>query len=220
MVLFWKLCFWALNFSVGACIFHFINVEICCAILDGRSLKEMRCRRKRRPLRVIMTDVAGGAAFVFCMHFYRAGMCGTIHVKGLLVFLFLAVLMSVSVTDWYTNSISDRLLLVIIILGMAAIWIFPEIEIMDRLLGTVIVSIPMLAVSIMATGAFGGGDIKLMAVCGWFVGWRANIYAAVIGLFAAGVYCSIQLIRGEITGKDTIAFGPFLALGLAFAVFV
>lgn len=127
--------------------------------------------------------------------------------------------MSVSVTDWYTNSISDRFLLVIVILGAASMWVFPETGIVERMYGTIVISIPMLAVSILAPGAFGGGDIKLMAVCGWFVGWRTNIYAALIGLFAAGCYCSVQLIRGKITRNDTIAFGPFLALGLAAAVF-
>ncbi|MDO4473785.1 MAG: A24 family peptidase [Eubacteriales bacterium] len=214
-----EIIFWAMNFFTGALAFHFINVKICDPILDERSLQERRCRRKRSPLSVIVTDAAGGVASVCCTYFYQSGTCRMIHAKGLLVFAFLAVLMSVSVTDWYTNSISDRFLFVIVILGAASMWVFPETGIVERMYGTIVISIPMLAVSILAPGAFGGGDIKLMAVCGWLVGWRTNIYAALIGLFAAGCYCSVQLIRGKITRNDTIAFGPFLALGLAAAVF-
>ncbi len=65
----------------------------------------------------------------------------------------------------------------------------------------------------------GGGDIKLMAVSGFLLGWKAVLAAMFIGLLAAGVYCVWMLAGKKLSRKDAFAFGPFLALGLGIAFF-
>ena len=75
----------------------------------------------------------------------------------------------------------------------------------------------MLILALVKEGAFGGGDIKLMAAGGFFLGWRASLAAAWIGLTAAALYCVVLMLKRRLTFKDTIAFGPFLALGLGIA---
>ena len=85
----------------------------------------------------------------------------------------------------------------------------------ERLIGAVIVAVPMLILALLIDGAFGGGDIKLMAVSGWLLGWRAMIPAIFIGIITGGIYCLWMLARGKMTRKTRFAFGPFLAIGLA-----
>ena len=75
----------------------------------------------------------------------------------------------------------------------------------------------MCSSDLVKEGAFGGGDIKLMAAGGFFLGWRASLAAAWIGLTAAALYCAVLMLKRRLTFKDTIAFGPFLALGLGIA---
>lgn len=66
--------------------------------------------------------------------------------------------------------IYDRFHIFILILAIANIWLVPEHGLIDRLIGALIISVPMLLLALAIPGAFGGGDIKLMAVSGAFLG--------------------------------------------------
>ena len=89
---------------------------------------------------------------------------------------------------------------------------FPE-----QFLGAVIISLPMLILSAMAGGSFGGGDIKLMAAGGLFLGAQGVVRAFVIGITAAGMYCLYSLLRKKVKLKGEFALGPFLSLGMMIA---
>lgn len=117
--------------------------------------------------------------------------------------------------DMVTKRIPDRISLCIALLGAVSLGLFPEHDFMDRLAGMVIISLPMFLLALALEGAFGGGDVKLMAAGGFLLGWRAVSLAALIGLGAGGIYCVVMLAAGKRKFKDRIAFGPFLSLGLA-----
>jgi len=242
-----EICLWVFRFVTGACIFSFVNVVICRlprgeSMVRGRShcmecghelaAKELiplvsylalrgKCGRcgAHIPVRDFIVECSGGAAFVLCASFYGIGRTGVISLRGLLVFAFLAVLMMVAAIDWDTRIIYDRFHVMIGALGLAAVWLFPEISLTSRLAGLAVVSLPMLVLALLIPDAFGGGDIKLMAVCGWLLGWKANVFAMFAGLLTAGIYCGIMLAAGKLGRKDHFAFGPFLAAGLAAAAF-
>ncbi len=64
--------------------------------------------------------------------------------------------------------------------------------------------------------SMGGGDVKLMAMVGAFMGWKMAILAFFIAPFFGAVYGIIEKIRT----KDTaIAYGPFLVLGALICLF-
>jgi len=59
----------------------------------------------------------------------------------------------------------------------------------------------------------GGGDIKLLAMIGAFLGWKGALVALVVGAFAGSI---IGVMAMLLKGKDmkyAIPFGPFLSLG-------
>ena len=88
----------------------------------------------------------------------------------------------------------------------------------DRLLGVVCVSVPMLLLCLAVPGGFGGGDIKLMAAAGLFLGWRHTLLAGFLGLVGGGLY-GIWLLAARRAGRrDHFAFGPFLCAGLVLAM--
>ena len=74
-------------------------------------------------------------------------------------------------------------------------------------------------VAVVSRGGMGGGDIKLTAMMGAFLGMRDLGVAIFIGLLAGSAVGIGLMIAGRKTRKDAIPFGPFLALGGICAVF-
>ncbi len=74
-------------------------------------------------------------------------------------------------------------------------------------------------VAVVSRGGMGGGDIKLTAMMGAFLGLRDLGVAIFIGLLAGSAVGIALMIAGRKTRKDAIPFGPFLALGGICAVF-
>lgn len=61
-------------------------------------------------------------------------------------------------------------------------------------------------------GPMGGGDIKLMGVLGLWLGWKHILVVSLLS-FIIGAIVSILLLITKIKGrKDTIPFGPFIAI--------
>ena len=61
--------------------------------------------------------------------------------------------------------------------------------------------------------ALGGGDIKLMAAVGAFLGWRGAFVALFLGSLAGTVAAVVGMATGRLRRGDYLPFGPFLALG-------
>ncbi len=63
-------------------------------------------------------------------------------------------------------------------------------------------------------GGIGMGDVKLVLVMGFILGYPGIVAAIWLGVIAGGVV-AIALIAAKLKGrKDAIAFGPFLAAGM------
>ena len=64
--------------------------------------------------------------------------------------------------------------------------------------------------------SMGGGDVKLMAMAGAFLGWKVALLAFFIAPFFGAVYGIIEKIR---TKDSAIAYGPFLIMGVLVSQF-
>ena len=247
MIILFETILWVFRFCIGACIFSFLNVVIYRlpageSVVHGRShcmtcghtlhageliplfsylIQRGRCRSCGAKIssRYFWIESLGGAAFMCCSLFYGYGRAGLISLQGGLVYAFLAILTVIAMIDWDTQIIYDCFHVMIAVLGVAALWLFPQHGAVDRLIGAAEISLPMLALALVIPGAFGGGDIKLMAAAGWFLGWRANLAAMFIALVIGGGYGAFMLLSGRLKKGDRFAFGPFLAMGLAAAAF-
>lgn len=68
-------------------------------------------------------------------------------------------------------------------------------------------------IAVLSRGGMGGGDIKMMAMVGAFMGWKSVILTTFLGSLTGsviGVFLMAFKGRGR---KSKIPFGPFLALG-------
>ncbi len=74
-------------------------------------------------------------------------------------------------------------------------------------------------VALVSRGGMGGGDIKLTAMMGAFLGLRDLGVAVFAGLLSGSAVGIALMIAGRKSRKDLIPFGPFLALGGVTAIF-
>lgn len=137
---------------------------------------------------------------------------------GILRTAFFIVLLTASYQDIKKMEIKDGCHAAIVLLAAAAMLLDRNTGTASRLLGALCVSAPMLALTLALPGAFGGGDIKLMAAAGLFLGWKSTVISAVLAVFAAGAYgLYIRMIKKAGRGQ-CFPFGPFLCAGMAAAV--
>jgi leader peptidase (prepilin peptidase)/N-methyltransferase len=65
----------------------------------------------------------------------------------------------------------------------------------------------------------GGGDVKLLAMIGALLGWKAVILTILLGSLIGSIIGVIVMV---VKGKDlkyAIPFGPFLSVGAALSLF-
>jgi len=134
------------------------------------------------------------------------------------MYLFLVLLAIVAFVDMNAMKVPNCLVAAVALLGALSIPLFPEISLWARGIGMLCISLPMFIITLIVPGGFGGGDIKLMAACGLFLGYRKIALAFVVAIMAAGIYCIWMLVKGKMERKSRFAFGPFLCLGMSIAV--
>ena len=99
--------------------------------------------------------------------------------------------------------------------------LFDREHLLDYLIGFFCISGFMLLLLIIGRAvkgvdAFGGGDIKLMAAAGLFLGYKNVILAFFLGCILGAV---IHVIRMKVSEKQRVlAFGPYLCAGLTIAM--
>ena len=126
--------------------------------------------------------------------------------------------MIAALQDMRDMKISDRCHVLILILSVVSMFAGTEPELVSRLIGALCISFPMLVITLIYPKAFGGGDIKLMAVCGLFMGWKLIIVSFVTAVIFAGVFVLYLLLIKRANRKANFAFGPFLCLGMIAAM--
>ena len=175
-----------------------------------------RCRScgARIPVSCLLSELLGGALALWCCWYFRTELP---HAAA--AFAFLAVLYLVAVVDARTQEIPDGFVLALAVTALASAFVFREIGWLSRLIGVFCVSVPLFLIALAIPGAFGGGDIKLMAACGAFLGWRLNLFALAAAVLAGGVYGAFLLLTRRAQKGSHFAFGPFLCAGAALALF-
>ena len=139
--------------------------------------------------------------------------------NALIYFAVLACLIAIAYIDHDTMEIPDSLSIAIAVCGVLAIFIGPEIGLKSHLIGIVVAAGPLFIIALFIEGAFGFGDVKLMAAAGLFLGWQHCLVALFIGIVIGGVYGIILLATKKKGRKDHFAFGPSLCIGIAAAMF-
>jgi leader peptidase (prepilin peptidase)/N-methyltransferase len=125
-----------------------------------------------------------------------------------------ALLLAISFIDLRTTEIPDGLLIALAPFAAAALFAQPHITLLSRGIGFLAVSVPLLALALVISGAFGGGDIKLMAVCGFLLGWQNVLLAFFIAVLLGGSYAVYLMLTKKRARGEHMVFGPALCAGV------
>ena len=142
-----------------------------------------------------------------------------IGIYTVIVCLFSSILIAISIIDFRTYIIPDSLNVTIFLLALISL-IFTN-DLMDNIIGFFIISGIMLILLIIFrhlrnVNVFGGGDIKLMAVAGLFLGAKLIVLAFFIGCILGSVIHSLRMKFSK--EGSFLAFGPYLCAGIFISV--
>ena len=182
-----------------------------------------KCGHKMSISRLLVPILAIGIAALTVFTVKDCETFGATEMYRIIVGLFSLTMLIIVFTDFETFIIPDTCHVIVIILGILAL-VFKFTSVLWGLLGGVIffVSFYVIAwIAIKKTGnedALGGGDIKMMGVCGLFLGASRCLLGLLIGSFG-GLLIEGILILTKIKKNKGVAFGPYLAIGMMVAAF-
>lgn len=135
-----------------------------------------------------------------------------VNIDSLLICAMASGLLVMGVIDFRTQEIANGFHLFFGTLALAHIALDYH-NWLNYVIGMFCVSLILFIIyMISAGGAIGGGDVKLMASCGLFLGWQNVILATAIGCIVGSI---IHLIRMRFFNAGRVlAMGPYLAIGI------
>ncbi len=136
---------------------------------------------------------------------------------------FCSALIIITFIDLKENIIPDVLSLPFLLLGFLMSFFLKNLSPINSLLGILAGGGVLLLVAILGSFLFkkeamGGGDIKLAAMVGAFLGWQLTLLSLFLSFFTGAIIGIVILIKNK-GESDPIPFGPFIALGTIIALF-
>ena len=138
----------------------------------------------------------------------------------LTIFVFFCIMDLVILVDYDTMEIPNRFVIVMLYVSVIAMVIVPGVSLVEHIIGAVCISLPMFLLMMAIPGAFGGGDLKLTASVGLFLGWKLTVIGFLLGLLFGGIYGAVGLATKKIKKGEHFSFGPFLCTGYMAAVLI
>ena len=141
-----------------------------------------------------------------------------LNIQTLIYIILSSALIIIAFIDLKEQIIPDVISLPGVVVGFIISFFVPYISFINSALGIVvgggiILIIALGGSAIFKKEAMGGGDVKLAAMIGAFLGWRYIIISLFFGFFL-GALTGIFLIIAKIKSReDMVPFGPFIVLG-------
>ncbi|MFH1689126.1 MAG: A24 family peptidase [Candidatus Eisenbacteria bacterium] len=178
-----------------------------------------RCRYCAAPIsaRYPTVEVLSGALPV--LFFVRFGASAPFYVFWSLS----CVLLVLSFIDLDLRIIPDKVTLPGIAVGLVVAPLVGLLGFWGSLLGVLVGGgalylIGVLGELLLKKESMGGGDVKLAAMLGAFMGWKLILVALFIAFLVGAVVGVIALARKPKNWDSSLPFGPFIALGAVLAL--
>ena len=179
-----------------------------------------RCRHCHTAISFQYPLVEGITALASLILFIKFGLS----LSYLFYFLFVAALIVITVIDLYHQIIPDVISLPGIGVGLIASLLIPEITLFNSLFGILLGGGSLFLVATLYHWLFkregmGGGDVKLLAMIGAFLGWKAVLLTILLSSLVGSITGIIVMLSKGKDFKYAIPFGPFLSFGAVIALF-
>jgi leader peptidase (prepilin peptidase)/N-methyltransferase len=174
-----------------------------------------RCRYCREKIAVQYPLVELLVAILFVMVYRIFGLS----FEGVITSVLICLLVIASFIDLNLMIIPNAINLMIAITGTAYLLFGNRVSLSESIIGFLIgggilLLIGQLSCWLLKKEGMGGGDIKLSAACGLYLGTIKTIYALMFAVYSAGIVLIIMLILKKIKKNQCVPFGPFLSAGV------
>lgn len=179
-----------------------------------------KCRHCKSPISFRYPLVEALSGLLALLLFRRYGL----HPQLPIEFIFCSLLLIITMIDLDTMEIPDVLSLPGIVLGFGFCFFTPRLSWGQSLLGIAIGGGVFYLIATLYSLArhkegLGGGDIKLLAMIGAFLGWKGAAFTVLVSS-VLGIIIAIPLMWRSGKGLGSaLPFGPFLALGAVAYIF-
>lgn len=132
--------------------------------------------------------------------------------KLVLISIYTAILVLVTVTDLEHRLIFNIIILPAILLAIGAAFVTPDLTWRAALVGGVLAFIVVYVAVLLSRGGLGEGDVTLSTFLGFSMGFPHIILSLIFGIFLGGLVALLLLITGRVGMKTFIPYGPFLTI--------
>jgi leader peptidase (prepilin peptidase)/N-methyltransferase len=171
-----------------------------------------KCRRCgwRIPFRYPAVEILSGAAAGAVAWLYGATL------EALWLYLFVATMIAITFIDWDHQIIPDPLSIGGTVFGWIGAAACLDIGVVQSIVGSLVGGGLILVIAVLyrltrKVHGMGGGDVKLMAMIGAFLGWKMVFPVLMIAALFGSAWGLYLIRRGGGDGKTAVAFGSFLA---------
>ena len=123
----------------------------------------------------------------------------------------IAILSFVTATDFEQHVIFDSMLLPLAVCGICYTW-HMKLPLWEHFAAGLGGGLLFFILTLLSKGAIGGGDIKLIAALGLWLGYKPLVIVILYGAMAGGAAAFILLLSKKIGLKQYLAYGPYFAL--------
>ena len=200
--------------ACGARIKFYDNVPVISYLLLRGKCRN--CHGRISP-RYPIVEIVSGLLMVWVIAV--GGPPGAVASRAVLLLLLLAV----AIIDWEHMIIPDELSLGGLIVGFVLGFFNPQLSTSASLAGMLVGGVFFYVIGqlwrrLRGIEALGGGDVKLAAMIGVFLGWKGLAVCIFMGSVAGSVYGLALMARGG-GSKTKVPYGTFLAAGAVLAAF-
>ncbi len=179
-----------------------------------------RCRHCHHPISWRYPAVEAITGLLSLALFIRYGLS----LQYLLSLLFATTLVTISFIDLDHQIIPDVLSIPGIVAGLAAAFIPGNVSWFDSIIGIIggggtLFLVGLIYEKLTGKQGMGGGDVKLLAMIGAWMGWRSLPFVLLVSSLTGAIIGSVFLLAAGKGYRVRIPFGPFLSLGALFYIF-
>ena len=240
------LCF---VFIFGACVGSFLNVCICRLPVNEsvvsppshcRACKTLLPWHDNLPLLgyLMRRGRCGSCGVKFSIRYFMVELLTGLLAVALVwqfgpsltslgYFAFAAALVVITFIDLDHQIIPDVISLPGVLVGLlfSLLSPLPTLTLWTSFIGALVGGGILLAIALgyqLLTGreGMGGGDVKLLAMIGAFLGWRSIPFTIFIASFFGSIVGVTTMIRSRADSKLALPFGPFLSFGALSYLFI
>ena len=144
-------------------------------------------------------------------------------VPGIVGGVFATLTLTLTLPDFDRRLLPNRIVYPSIVLAIALSWVWPHVSVPEVLLGGLAglaLGVGLLVASLpFGKGAFGMGDVKMIALIGFVVGPASLLVGIFVGSIVGGLIAATLIVARLKSRRDYMPHGPYLAMGAVIALF-